>query len=65
MGETRMPIFFAGKGWGGKLTMPSFVGFPTAPKGKACIRTLIASEHTRDQIDQALGILETTVPQTY
>jgi glycine C-acetyltransferase len=33
---------------------------PNGPRGKARIRTIMTSEHTRDQIEQALDILETT-----
>jgi glycine C-acetyltransferase len=34
--------------------------FPTVPEGKARIRTIMTSEHTREQLDQALEILEKT-----
>jgi len=40
--------------------MATGIAFPTVPEGKARIRTIMTSEHTRDQIDQALEILETT-----
>jgi len=40
--------------------MATGIAFPTVPEGKARIRTIMTSEHTRAQIDQALGILETT-----
>ena len=40
--------------------MATGIAFPTVPEGKARIRTIMTSEHTRPQIDQALGILETT-----
>jgi len=36
------------------------IAFPTVPEGKARIRTIMTSEHTRAQLDQALEILETT-----
>jgi len=36
------------------------IAFPTVPEGKARIRTIMTSEHTRDQLDQALEILEKT-----
>ena len=36
------------------------IAFPTVPEGKARIRTIITSEHTRDQLNQALEILEKT-----
>jgi glycine C-acetyltransferase len=34
--------------------------FPTVPEGKARIRTIMTSEHTREQLDQALEILGKT-----
>jgi glycine C-acetyltransferase len=33
------------------------IGFPTVPKGKARIRTIVASTHTREELDRALEIL--------
>ena len=39
------------------------IAFPTVPEGKARIRTIMTSEHTREQLDQALGILEKTARQ--
>jgi glycine C-acetyltransferase len=36
------------------------IAFPTVPEGKARIRTIMTSEHTREQLDQALEILEKT-----
>ena len=36
------------------------LGFPTVPEGKARIRTIMTSEHTRAELDQALDILDTT-----
>jgi len=40
--------------------MATGIAFPTVPEGKARIRTIMTSEHTRPQIDQALDILEKT-----
>jgi glycine C-acetyltransferase len=40
--------------------MATGIAFPTVPEGKARIRTIMTSEHTRPQIDQALEILEKT-----
>lgn len=37
--------------------MATGIAFPTVPEGKARIRTIMTSEHTRAQIDQALEIL--------
>ena len=36
------------------------IAFPTVPEGKARIRTIMTSEHTRAQIDQSLEILTST-----
>jgi glycine C-acetyltransferase len=40
--------------------MATGIAFPTVPEGKARIRTIMTSEHSRQQIDQALEILVTT-----
>src|SRR5487761_36366 len=40
--------------------MATGIAFPTVPEGKARIRTIMTSEHTCEQIDQALEILATT-----
>ena len=40
--------------------MATGIAFPTVAEGKARIRTIMTSEHTRPQIDQALEILEKT-----
>jgi glycine C-acetyltransferase len=40
--------------------MATGIAFPTVPEGKARIRTIMTSEHTRPQIDQALDIFEKT-----
>ena len=34
--------------------MATGIAFPTVPEGKARIRTIMTSEHTRAQIDHAL-----------
>ncbi len=34
------------------------IGFPTVPQGKARIRTIVTATHTREQLSQALEILE-------
>ena len=39
--------------------MATGIAFPTVPEGKARIRTIMTSEHTREQIDQALDTLAT------
>jgi glycine C-acetyltransferase len=38
--------------------MGTGIAFPTVPEGKARIRLMLTSEHTRDQLDQALETLE-------
>jgi glycine C-acetyltransferase len=38
--------------------MATGIAFPTVPEGKARIRTIMTSEHTREQLDQALEILQ-------
>jgi glycine C-acetyltransferase len=40
--------------------MATGIAFPTVPEGKARVRTIMTSEHTRAQLDQALEILTTT-----
>jgi glycine C-acetyltransferase len=39
--------------------MATGIAFPTVPEGKARIRTIMSSEHTREQIDQALEVFST------
>jgi glycine C-acetyltransferase len=43
-----------------KGLMATGIAFPTVPEGKARIRCIMTSEHTRAQIDRALEILHTT-----
>ena len=38
--------------------MGTGIAFPTVPEGKARIRLILTSEHTREQLDQALETLE-------
>jgi glycine C-acetyltransferase len=38
--------------------MATGIAFPTVPEGKARIRTIMTSEHTREQLDEALEILD-------
>ena len=40
--------------------MATGIAFPTVPEGKARIRTIMTSEHTRPQIDQALETITAT-----
>lgn len=40
--------------------MATGIAFPTVPEGKARVRIIMTSEHTRGQLDQALEILTTT-----
>jgi glycine C-acetyltransferase len=39
--------------------MATGIAFPTVAEGKARIRTIMTSEHTKDQLEQALDTLET------
>jgi len=39
--------------------MATGIAFPTVPEGKARIRTIMTSEHSREQIDRALNTLTT------
>jgi glycine C-acetyltransferase len=43
--------------------MATGIAFPTVPEGKARIRCIVTSEHTRTQLDQALETLTTTAKQ--
>ena len=45
--------------------MATGIAFPTVPEGKARIRCIMTSEHTRPQIDRALEILTTTAKQMH
>jgi glycine C-acetyltransferase len=36
--------------------MATGIAFPTVPEGKARIRTIMTSEHTQAEIDQALEV---------
>jgi glycine C-acetyltransferase len=38
--------------------MATGIAFPTVPEGKARVRTIMTSEHTRAEIDQALEVME-------
>jgi glycine C-acetyltransferase len=40
--------------------MATGIAFPTVPEGKARVRLIMTSEHTREQLDQALETLTTT-----
>jgi glycine C-acetyltransferase len=43
--------------------MATGIAFPTVPEGKARVRCIMTSEHTREQIDQSLEILSSTAKQ--
>ena len=34
------------------------IGYPTVPQGKARIRTIVTATHTREELSQALEIME-------
>ena len=44
--------------------MATGIAFPTVPEGKARIRTIMTSEHTRGQIDQALETITTVAKKS-
>jgi len=44
--------------------MATGIAFPTVPEGKARVRTIMTSEHTREQIDQALEIFASVAKKT-
>jgi glycine C-acetyltransferase len=35
------------------------IGFPTVAKGKARVRTIVSSEHTKAELDRALEVFAT------
>ena len=41
-----------------KGVMATGIAFPTVPEGKSRIRMILTSEHTKDQLDRALEIIE-------
>jgi glycine C-acetyltransferase len=43
--------------------MGTGIGFPTVPEGKARIRLILTSEHTKAQLDQALEKIERVAKQ--
>ena len=43
-----------------KGVMATGIAFPTVPEGKARIRCIMTSEHTREQIDRALEVMTST-----
>jgi glycine C-acetyltransferase len=44
--------------------MATGIAFPTVPEGKARVRTIMTSEHTRAQIDQALEVFVSVAKRT-
>jgi glycine C-acetyltransferase len=59
IGESRTTMNFSRALFDNGL-MATGIAFPTVPEGKARIRTIMTSEHTREQIDRALEIIATT-----
>src|SRR6202020_2640906 len=55
IGEARRAMEFSRALFDAGVMAPG-IAFPTVPEGKARIRTIMTSEHTRTQIDQALDI---------
>ncbi len=59
VGDGRKTMEFS-KALFAKGLMATGIAFPTVPEGKARVRCIMTSEHTREQIDQALEILTET-----
>ncbi len=57
IGDGRMTMDFS-KALFDAGVMATGIAFPTVPEGKARIRTIMTSEHTREQLDQALETLD-------
>lgn len=55
LGDGRGTMEFS-KGLFDAGVMATGIAFPTVPEGKARVRTIMTSEHTRGQIDQALEV---------
>jgi glycine C-acetyltransferase len=56
VGDGRMTMDFSRKLFEAGV-MATGIAFPTVPEGKARVRTIMTSEHTRPQLDQALEII--------
>ena len=59
LGEGRLAMEFSRELFAQGL-MATGIAFPTVPEGKARVRIIMTSEHTRGQMDQALEILTST-----
>ena len=44
--------------------MATGIAFPTVPEGKARIRCILSSEHTRPQLDRALETIQSVARET-
>jgi glycine C-acetyltransferase len=62
VGEGSKAMFFS-KALFDEGLMATGIVFPTVPEGKARIRTIMTSEHTREQLDKALDILHRVAKQ--
>src|SRR6202789_1929943 len=62
VGEGRVAMEFSRGVFDGGV-MGTGIAFPTVPEGKARIRCIMTSEHTRTQIDKALEVLTGTAKQ--
>jgi glycine C-acetyltransferase len=63
LGESRRTMDFS-RALFEQGVMATGIAFPTVPEGKARIRTIMTSEHTRPQIDRALDIITTTAKKS-
>jgi glycine C-acetyltransferase len=59
LGDGRLTMDFSRELFSEGL-MATGIAFPTVPEGKARVRLIMTSEHTREQLDQALEILTRT-----
>ncbi len=59
LGEGRRTMEFSRELFAQGL-MATGIAFPTVPEGKARVRIIMTSEHTREQLDRALEILSST-----
>ena len=59
LGEGRTTMAFS-KALFDAGVMATGIAFPTVPEGKARVRLIMTSEHTREQLDQALEVLQAT-----
>jgi glycine C-acetyltransferase len=62
VGDGRKTMEFS-KALFAKGLMATGIAFPTVPEGKARVRCIMTSEHTREMIDRSLEILTSTAKE--